>query len=467
MAKREPLRLGHPDMGLRAFMRACRLVLVHYGRIVMRGWSDAWRFVNGQGLIAGFAVALLTALADGVGEEHVHVLHLIVAGASGFGAVIIVLIVGNLILAPVRLFEEARAGRLTRADGDPQSLATEFSAWFDAKRAALPDGGWRQVPSLFPSPGVSPDTHAQILRDSERRADAIEAVHAQARTEYQERFRSRVGVVLGDLPIVRSPRSIADLGKLRVSLVQAAKGETPEVLRTPVGDVHERQLHDLLDALTDAVRSGQRCEYGDLPDGEGHNRQAVAAHFPDLISSLDEWDKAVARRRAAPVVARERLKDGIWNAEVPDGFGRETVAEAIGRMLVARVEQGDPDPSYTVVLRAVRDEQRDGQWPWSVWLPNGQGAEVKVAEYADASIEEIQASIQSDESALQVVVDELRDEGDLAEITESQTTLEALRSPTLELLKLKRAVSPVLAADDCAFCEAQRQDGIGIADAAA
>jgi hypothetical protein len=136
-------------------------------------------------------------------------------------------------------------------------------------------------------------------------------------------------------------------------------------------------------------------------------------------------------------------------------------------MLVARVEQGDPDPSYTVVLRAVRDEQRDGQWPWSVWLPNGQGAEVKVAEYADASIEEIQASIQSDESALQVVVDELRDEGDLAEITESQTTLEALRSPTLELLKLKRAVSPVLAADDCAFCEAQRQDGIGIADAAA
>ena len=167
--------------------------------------------------------------------------------------------------------------------------------------------------------------------------------------------------------------------------------------------------------------------------------------------------QAVARRRAAPVVARERLKHGIENAEVPDGFGRETVAEAIGRMLVDRVEQGHPDASYEVVLRAVRDEQRDGQWFWTVWLPNRLGAEVKVAEYEDAPIEEIQASNQSNEMALQAVVDELQNDGDLEEITDSQATLEELRSPALELLKLKRAVSPVFSADACAFCEAQRQ----------
>jgi hypothetical protein len=434
------------------------LVLAHYGRIVARGWSDAWRTGHRQGLIAGFFVALLTAIAEGVGEQHVHVPHLIVAAALGFGAAMVVLIVGNLVLAPVRLFEEARAGRLTRADGDPQSLATEFSAWFDAKRAALPNRGWRQFSTLFPSPGVSPDTHAQLLRDNERRRDAIETVHAQARAEYQERFRSRVAAVLGDLPVVRNPGSIADLGKLRISLVQAAKGETPELLRTPIGDIHQSQLHKLLDALANAVRSGQRCEYGDLPDGDEHNKQALAAHFPDLASGLDEWDKAVMRRQTAPVVARERLKQGIENAEVPDGFGRETVAEAIGRMLVDRVEQGHPDASYKVVLRAVRDEHREGRWFWTVWLPNRLGSEVKVAEYADAPIEEIQASNQSNERALQAVVNELRDDGDLAEITESQATLEALRSPTLELLKLKRAVSPIFAADGCAFCQAQRQD---------
>jgi hypothetical protein len=227
--------------------------------------------------------------------------------------------------------------------------------------------------------------------------------------------------------------------------------------RQRVGETHERHIHEWLDVLKNGVISGQPCEYGDLPDGEGHNKRAVAAHFPDLIGSLDEWDKAVARRKAAPVVARERVNDGIGNAEVPDGFGRETVAEAVGRMLVDRVEQGHPDASYKVVLRAVRDEQRDEQWLWSVWLPNGRGSEVKVAEYRDAPVEEIQASIQSDERALQAVVDELRDKGDLSEITESQATLEALRPSVLELLALKRAVSPILFADGCAFCEAQQQ----------
>lgn len=240
----ERTHLSGSRAGLRGLLRAGRLTVAYYVRVLSRGWSDAWRFGHRQGLILGAVVAVITAVGDKVGEPQVHLLHIVLAGLAAFAAVMLVLIVGNIVVAPVRLFEEARAGLLEDLGTDPRALAKVFSDWVRTRQAALPQGGFRQSVGLFPWDGESADTHAQRRLDDERRKDGIERVHAQARTEYHERFRTFVTNVLGDTPQTREPQTIGDLETLSVRLARATGARpAPKVVLRALG--HEgRKLHD-------------------------------------------------------------------------------------------------------------------------------------------------------------------------------------------------------------------------------
>jgi hypothetical protein len=215
--------------------------------------------------------------------------------------------------------------------------------------------------------------------------------------------------------------------------------------RAPVGRIHEQHLHGWLERLVNAVNERSACPY---PDDQG--RQAIRSHFPDLTAPCDEWDAAVARADAAPVAAREQVERHVAEAHIPDGYNRDKLAEVIARFVVAR-------PDYHVVLRAVRDEFRGDDVCWSVFTPSGRGTEVKIAELADAPVEAIQEHVSADEAALRAVVDGVRNSERIPEIAASRDALGELRRPLLDMLATKQAVSPILSAAACPYCQAQLQ----------
>src|SRR5437879_5641809 len=95
--------------------KAARRVVVFYWRVAKRAWMDAWPWAHKQGLIVGALAGVFTAFADGIGDQHVHVGHLVIAALAGFGGVMVLLLLGHLILAPVRLYEDARRVRTSGA----------------------------------------------------------------------------------------------------------------------------------------------------------------------------------------------------------------------------------------------------------------------------------------------------------------------------------------------------------------
>jgi hypothetical protein len=221
----------------------------------------------------------------------------------------------------------------------------------------------------------------------------------------------------------------------------ASPAERPEV-----GTIHEQHLHVWLADLFNSVCNRSVTGYAAFSTGADQRQRAIGAHFPDLVPGLAEWDGAVTRADAAPDAAREQVERAVIAANVPADYDRESIAEIIARFVTAR-------PDYRIVLRAVGD----GDSYWSVYTASGTGMELKIAELSDAHIDVIKGQVGAHEAALQAVVDSVRDSDRIPEIAASREALEALRQPLLELLGLKQAVSPILFAADCSYCQAQLQ----------
>ncbi len=223
--------------------------------------------------------------------------------------------------------------------------------------------------------------------------------------------------------------------------------------RAPVGEIHERPIHEWLRELAREVGGNQLCDYFDLPDSEEHNKAAIAAHFVNVITRLDEWDQAAARAQAAPAAALERIKQAVNDADIPAGYNSRVLADVFARFLVGGAEQQGGGGGYRVLLSASKIND-----VWKVDTPNGlRNTHVNVSEFPDAPWEEIAKRVSEDTETLQAVVDRIRESGVLAEIAESQGALQDLQQPLLDLLALHQAVSPILSAPDCPFCRAQLQ----------
>jgi len=216
-----------------------------------------------------------------------------------------------------------------------------------------------------------------------------------------------------------------------------------------VGKIHEQDLHNWLAAVDQSVGRGEACGYGAFPNGASQHQRAIAAHFSDLTPKLVEWDQALARRATALDAAREQIKRAVLAATIPAGYDRNKVAEIIARFIVGGVK------NYKIALRASPDVPGDTRW--HVYLADGLGGEAKLTIWPEEPIEQIKQRSSADEAALQAAVESARHADRLPEIHSARTALEALKQPLQDLLNLKRAVSPIVLAKDCPYCQAQLQ----------
>jgi hypothetical protein len=212
-----------------------------------------------------------------------------------------------------------------------------------------------------------------------------------------------------------------------------------------VGPIHEKHLHEWLKALAYSVNQSQACSYQD-----DQVRRALHTHFPDISAPCERWNEAIARADAAPDAAREQIEARMREAFVPDGYDRDALTRVVARFLIAR-------PRYQIKLKAVQyNSDDDGGASWHVYTADGYGTEIKLAEMADAPVENLQAQLLADETALRNLVEWVRDSDRIPEIHASRAALEALKPPLLDILATKQAVSPILAAGACPYCEAQQ-----------
>ncbi len=221
-------------------------------------------------------------------------------------------------------------------------------------------------------------------------------------------------------------------------------------LRPAVGRIHEENLHGGLSRIARSVSQNSATGYGAFPDAASQDAQALAAHFHDLAPRLKEWDAAVARAEAAPIAARKQVERVVKAADMPEGYDQKNVAEIIARFVIAQ-------RNYRIVLRVVRDDFREGGPFWSVFTASGTGMDLKIAQLPDASIDTIKEQAAAHEAALQRIVEDVRDSDRIPEIKASWEAREVLKQPLQNLLSLKQAVSPILFATDCGYCEAQLQ----------
>jgi hypothetical protein len=207
-----------------------------------------------------------------------------------------------------------------------------------------------------------------------------------------------------------------------------------------------------LSLLSRTVEQLSVSNFAYFPEGASQLQRALITHFPDLLPRLSEWDEAVLRSQAAPEEAREQIERAvIADPGIPDGYDKENIAASIARLVVAHSGR------YRLVLRATRDDFRDGATFWSVYIASGLRDEAKVAALPDAPIEQIKQLAGEHEDALQAVVERVGGSDRLPEIAASRAALKALKQPLLDLLAIKSSVSPILSVADCPFCEAQLQ----------
>jgi hypothetical protein len=115
-------------------------VVAHYAAIAKRTVLDTWAFAHGQGLIVGAVVAVLSIVAESVGERHVHLVHLVVAVLAAVGAVLLVALAVNAVLAPVRIERErsaSHAAALAELGRDHDALVAGLEGQHEQKVAEL------------------------------------------------------------------------------------------------------------------------------------------------------------------------------------------------------------------------------------------------------------------------------------------------------------------------------------------
>jgi multisubunit Na+/H+ antiporter MnhG subunit len=219
--------------------------------------------------------------------------------------------------------------------------------------------------------------------------------------------------------------------------------------RPEVGKIHEQDLHDGLTAISQAVSRGEACGYGSFPIGASNHQRALAAHFSDLATTLGERDQVIARVQTALNIAHDEIKSAVLASTIPTGYDHDQIAEIISRFLVSGAS------GYRIVLRASPDVPGDKRW--HVYLADGLGEEAKLATWPDEPIEQIKERSEADEATLQTIVETVRKPDSHSEITAGRIGLDALTQPLEDLLNLKQAVSPILFAKDCPYCQAQLQ----------
>lgn len=110
----------------------------------------------------------------------------------------------------------------------------------------------------------------------------------------------------------------------------------PEAAAGPAADLvppnHLHELRNRLEDLTDRVNGEEVCDFGDPPKRRQLNREAMAAHFPTLVSKLEEWNRAISAKTCARHRLRTRLLPAVANIDIDIDISPEE-SEAIAESL--------------------------------------------------------------------------------------------------------------------------------------
>ena len=328
-----------------------------------------------------------------------------------------------------------------------------------AKRAGLPQHGLRIVPEIH-------DVGSEMWLNYEKRQDEIDRLHANARSEYHERFRAAVVAVLGT--VAEEPKDIGALEELAEKLRAVAAGDetatrVAEASGQPVGPNQRALLDHLLTAVQLAVANHRAVDYGDADDGERQNRDLFAAHFPSLLPELDTWHAAIDRLEAAVQslcgwIPQEVQQRGFID---PDYY-RGTVAECFSEVTVGRARRHELDEPHKIQLRCVQDvTTEDGEKRWSAYLHSGR-AEIKVAElsyevkeFSEEGMADLNKIIAGMEYDLQACFDALQRSDAARQVADEQRSLTALQQPLMDKLKLIKFTANPVFSESCRYCLAE------------
>lgn len=339
------------------------------------------------------------------------------------------------LVAPVRQRDELRALLDSAGEDDLPAFAHEFSAWLARVRASFPDEPHLPYAAVFEQRG-GPARADYDVRQA-RHADACAEALRQALLVYHQQFRDRVMRLLGaeSALSIGEPKTVDDLQAIADALASGANGGQQAQF---VSAGHDQQLRATLEHLQ--IRLGQQTEldFGDPIGGMQLYRRAFAAHFPQLLARVQEWNAAVRAVEAAH-----------------SDYATTLVVEAD--------ELGIEPPTYDreVILRALSERTRPSlHLALEEWNPG----DVPVRGYDDGRVELAGVLIKVPKPVAPAHLQKLlgpvtelcmraREFPEVETIARTQDALTALIQPFLDEVRLELFVDSIRIVADCPVCQ--------------
>lgn len=221
-----------------------------------------------------------------------------------------------------------------------------------------------------------------------------------------------------------------------------------------VAPAHRDQLHELLVRIFKTVWAGQPADYGDAYDGEPHNRNVFAAHFPDLAIALDDWDVAVERKaESGPALGDAFTSEATRRGLPTDEYDEwDNVEKQLAQFLVERAMAGNIGAPFQLNLSYINYQGVHGPNP-------GPGRELEVtlggkpiahlpADPADTRDARYTAIVEQ----LNELARAIADGAEATEIYEADQAIEPKKLGLRDEINAWRRVSVLRVSGDCSTC---------------
>jgi len=186
-----------------------------------------------------------------------------------------------------------------------------------------------------------------------------------------------------------------------------------------------------------------RCDLASAPSGEGTDREAFRAHFPDLVEAVEKWNETVVRTAAAPQALWRRLANSARDHGITEP---PFMVGALIDHLATRTLEGSTqvEPEGEPIVEHFRDRPAGGECV-SVYLLGR-----RVASLPGGSDVEVERRVRAADGLIRSLLDDARTWEEARDAIEGRKALAALRRGLLAQLELRgEAIEFVAACPRC------------------